>query len=454
MLPFVLCLASIVPAIGAAQTPASDIVVSGYVAAFNAGETPMREFLQAHAHASLDLDTAMERYRRMKADMGSLKLLRIASSEPGMVTAELLAEKGMMATFVLQLTADNPPRLRGMNVKVVMGGPGGDEEEAGPPLPSRDEASALADLESLARKAADSDDFSGAVLVARDGRILWERAAGEADQERKIPNTVATKFNVGSIGKSFTSVAVAQLVAAGRITPRDTVGKFLPDYPNPTVREKVTVQMLLDMRSGIGDFFGPRYEETPKSRLRALEDYLPLFAGSPLLFEPGQGNQYSNGGYVVLGLIIQKASGMNYYDYVQKHIFAVAGMPNTGFYPQSASVPNRANGYTARLGPPRHLNTGTLPERASSAGGVTSTLHDLLNYSQALAAGKLVGADAMKQIGRSVNGLGIAGGAPGLNATLDTDVNGYTIITMSNYDPPAAERLARDLRRVLESVRR
>jgi CubicO group peptidase (beta-lactamase class C family) len=188
---------------------------------------------------------------------------------------------------------------------------------------------------------------------------FWERA-GEADQERKIPNTVTTKFNVGSIGKSCTIVAVAQLVAAGRITPRDTVGKLLPDYPNPTVREKVTVQMLLDMRSGIGDFFGPRYEETPKSRLRALEDYLPLFAGSPLLFEPGQGNQYSNGGYVVLGLIIQKASGMNYYDYVQKHIFAVAGMPNTGFYPQSASVPNRANGYTARSAPAR-LNTGNPP---------------------------------------------------------------------------------------------
>ena len=87
------------------------------------------------------------------------------------------------------------------------------------------------------------------------------------------------------------------------------VSRFLPDYPNAAVREKVTVQMLLEMRSGIGDFFGPRYEETPKSRLRGLEDYVPLFAGAPLLFEPGQGNEYSNGGYVVLGLIIQKASG-------------------------------------------------------------------------------------------------------------------------------------------------
>ena len=145
---------------------------------------------------------------------------------------------------------------------------------------------------------------------------------------------------------------------------------------------------------------------------------------------------------------------MSYYDYVQRHIFDVVRMLDSGFYLQSAAVPKRANGYTARLGPPRRLNTDTLPERASSAGGVYSTLHDLLAYSQALAAGRIVKPDVMRELGRGVAGLGIAGGAPGLNATLDTDLNGYTLIVLANCDPPAAELLAREARRVLESVRR
>jgi CubicO group peptidase (beta-lactamase class C family) len=269
-----------------------------------------------------------------------------------------------------------------------------------------------------------------------------------------VTNVIDSQFNVGSISKSFTAVAVAQLVSAGKLAPSDTVGRFLPRYPNATVRDRVTVQQLLDMQSGIGDIFGPRYEQTPKASLRTLADYLPLFADQPLLFEPGKGRQYSNGGFIVLGLIIEKVSGQPYDEYVRTHVFEPAGMQATGFPPVSEPAPKRAQGYTTRLGPTRRDNRPTLPERGSSAGGAYATAPDLARYATALAAGTLVAPDAMRRIGRQVRGMGIAGGAPGLNATLDDDVNGYTVVVMSNYDPPTAERIARAIRGVLSSVRR
>jgi CubicO group peptidase (beta-lactamase class C family) len=435
----------------ATVAPTPDALVADYVAAFNAGEAAMRQFFEKYADQATPVDARIARYRSMKTDLGTLKIRRLASTDPTAITVETVDQRGTVTTLVFQLTADDRHRLRAIQVRI--GGPGGDDQ-AGPPLSARDEKTALGDVAAFFTKAASADQFSGTGLVARGGKVLWERAVGQADKDKKIPNTIDTKFNIGSIGKSFTVVAIAQLVAAGKIAPEDTVGKFLPAYPNAAVREKVTVQQLLDMRSGIGDFFGTRYQSTPKSQVRSLQDYLPLFASDPLLFEPGQGQQYSNGGYVVLGLIIEQASGMSYYDYVQKRIFDVAAMANTGLYPEDARVSTRATGYTLSFGAPRRANTETLPGRASSAGGACSTLHDLLRYEQSLAAGKLVAPDAMRRIGRPTSGMGIAGGAPGLNAALDTDVNGYTVIVLANYDPPAAERLSAEIRRVLNSVKR
>jgi len=205
--------------------------------------------------------------------------------------------------------------------------------------------------------------------------------------------------------------------------------------------EKVTIRHLLSMTSGIGDFFGARYEATPKDKIRSLRDYLPLFADRPLEFEPGTNNRYSNGGYVVLGLIIEKASGRDYYDYVRESIFKPCGMGDTDSYPRDAGVPNLALGYTRREGAQGWtLNHATLPGRGSSAGGGYSTTEDLLRYVRALREGKIVLPD-------SASGLGIAGGAPGLNASLDWDPrSGDVVIVLTNLDPPAAVRTSRQIR--------
>ena len=253
-----------------------------------------------------------------------------------------------------------------------------------------------------------------------------------------MPNNLETKFNLGSINKAFTRIAIEQLAHEGKLSLDDKLGKFLPDYPNREAAEKVTVHQLLTMTSGIGDFFGDRYMAADRSKIRSLADYLPLFADKPLLFPPGTQNRYSNGGYIVLGLIVEKLSGQSYYDYVKQHIYQPAGMKDSDWYALDEPTPNRAVGYTKEGEGPRHSNHSTLPARGSSAGGGYSTAPDLLRFANALAAHKL---------GDSNAGLGIAGGSPGVNAALESNPQtGNTIIVLSNFDPPTADATARQIR--------
>ena len=130
-----------------------------------------------------------------------------------------------------------------------------------PPL-SQDELLALVRAAMDERSRADS--FSGVVLLARGAEVVLQEASGLASQEFAAPNQVGTRFNLGSINKIFTRVAIGQLVEKGKLTLEDTIGKFLPDYPNRDAAEKVTVRQLLDMTSGIGDFFGEKYRGDPQ----------------------------------------------------------------------------------------------------------------------------------------------------------------------------------------------
>jgi CubicO group peptidase (beta-lactamase class C family) len=313
-----------------------------------------------------------------------------------------------------------------------------------------------------------ADRFSGTVLVAKNGVPIFQRAAGLANVEKRIPNQIDTKFNLGSDNKLFTQIAIGQLIEGGKVRFDDTIGKFLPDYPNKEAAHKVTVRQLLTMRSGIGDFFGPKFDATPKERIRTTKDYLALFADQPLEFEPGSRQQYSNGGYIVLGAIIEKASGQDYYDYVREHIYRPAGMANTDSYDRDSVVSNRATGYTRDDGRgegPRRLNRETLPGRGSSAGGGYSTALDLLKFSIAVHANKLLGPkyttwfvtrqepDQAEGPASGQRTFGWLGGSPGVNAALMSNATtGYTLIVLSNYDPPSAEEVASEIRELLRRI--
>jgi CubicO group peptidase (beta-lactamase class C family) len=304
------------------------------------------------------------------------------------------------------------------------------------------------------------------VLLARDGVPIYEFTTGLADRDLRTSNHVGTKFNLGSVDKYFTRIAIRQLEQAGKLSVTDTVGKHIPDYPNMEVRTKVTIQQLLAMRSGVGDFDSDNYRtyRAALPRLRSIDDYLALFATDSLHFAPGTNYEYSNGGYVILGKIIERASGELYYDYVRRHIFDPAGMLNSGYFTRDERVTDLAVGYTADpivagdtttdAAPltVRRANTALLAYRGSSAGGGYSTAEDLLKLSRALFAHRLLNAaftDSLMRFRKTGPGEfdwdGWLGGSEGINALFYMHSTGHTLIVLSNYDPPSANVYRRKL---------
>jgi D-alanyl-D-alanine carboxypeptidase len=291
-----------------------------------------------------------------------------------------------------------------------------------------------ATLDSLAKR----DEFSGVVLLAKRGVPVFEQAYGFADRESKRPSDVETAFNIGSITKLFTATAIRQLSAEGKLHLDSALATYWPDYPNAEVARRVTIRQILQHRSGIGgDIFAAPTGKT-RHDLRHNNDFLQLFASRPLDFEPGSQQRYSNAGYVALGALIERLSGKDYYAHVRERIYAPAGMRRSGAWPPDSLPPNTALGYTRRDGA-LERNTALLPGRGSAAGGGYSTAHDLMRLVQALREGKIADGPAA--------GIGIAGGAPGLNAAVEGDLpGGYDLIVLANLDPPAAMRVARMVR--------
>jgi CubicO group peptidase (beta-lactamase class C family) len=327
------------------------------------------------------------------------------------------------------------------------------------------QAGALKALAARADRLTGEDEFSGAVLIAKDGRVLFSRAYGLADRDRRIPNTVRTRFRIGSMNKMFTAVAILQLVEAGKIKLTAPLDTYLPGYPNRDVATKVTIHHLLTHTGGTGDIFGPDFD-AHRTQLRALADYVKLYGERGLEFEPGSRWAYSNYGFILLGVVIEKVAGQSYYDYVQAHIHAPAGMTGSGSLPEHRPLPNRSIGYTKPPGATAWApNTDTLPYRGTSAGGGYSTIGDLARFAHALLTHELLSPDSTKRLitgkvntgpgvkyaygfedARDANGhgwVGHGGGAPGMNGDLKIyPKSGYAVAVLANIDPPAAQRIS------------
>ncbi|HEX7285499.1 MAG TPA: serine hydrolase domain-containing protein, partial [Candidatus Angelobacter sp.] len=417
LLVFVASAFAVLPVLLRGQTPSLEIpatpagkLLSQWLEAYNSGDRDkMLKFQDEHLPAVPE-DRREQRLKRMmnfREQTGGLTVEKVESSTPDRITG-IVKEKNSAnrATFVVETDSGNPARVGNMNFQLIGPPPSAAAAEAGhpaePPPAKKTVPELTADVDARLAKLTAEDQFSGAVLIAKDGKILWQKAYGLANRETKTPNTVETQFRLGSMNKMFTSVAIAQLVQQGKLKYSDTLAKVLPDYPNQETAKKITVEQLLTHTSGLGDFFGAEFRKK-KDSLHELKDYLPLFANEPLKFEPGQGWAYSNAGFLVLGLIVEKLSGQSYYDYVQKHIYDAAGMKNSGSPPPTVKVANLSTGYT-RSGPdgdddgPLHPNIATLPWRASSAGGGNSSLGDLLKFHQALRNNKLVNAELTRTI--------------------------------------------------------
>lgn len=311
----------------------------------------------------------------------------------------------------------------------------------------------IAAIDRFIRARADVDSFSGAVLVARNGVPVLRAGYGLADRDKRLPVTPETKFNLGSIDKLITRIAIWQLVAAGKLQLDVPIGNYLPDYPNRQVRDSVTARQLYQMRSGVGDFFNDEFRRR-HAQIKTVDDYLSLFARDSLRFPPGTGMFYSNGGYIILGKLIEKLSGQDYYDYVVANITGPTGMRDTRHYLLEERVPNRAIGYTAMRGP-LAPNTESLAGRGSPAGGGYSTVDDFLKLDAALRAGTLLRgtfADSILPAGFRDGGadpVNYGGGGPGTNTQYAAFPDGWTVVVFANGDPPVATTVAQGIARAL-----
>ena len=429
-----------------------------YFSAFNSNnENEMRTYLEQNIAPSTlkerPIEERMAVYRQLKSDLETLEPVKILKESTDAIKLVARSSKESWLELVFEFEKSAPYKLLSIRIMRLDEPP----DLIAPTTPIT-EAEMLKELENFMEGISLEDEFSGVVLLAKGEKPIFRKAYGLASKEYNIPNRVDTRFNLGSINKFITRIAIEQLEGKGELRFEDPIKKHLPDYPNKEAVDKVTIRHLLDMTSGIGDFFGERYQSTPKDRIRTLTDYLLLFGDEPLLFEPGTNRQYSNGGYIVLGLIIEKVSGQTYFDYVRDHIYKIAGMGNTAHLEADVPAENVASGYTNNWdendhpGEPRRNNIYTRPARGSSAGGGYSTVDDLLKLVVSLKKNELSATKTSEEINQ--HSIAIAGGAPGINAIVETDPEtGYVIIVLSNYDPPVVDKVARKINSFLRRLK-
>jgi CubicO group peptidase (beta-lactamase class C family) len=437
---------------GIPSTPAGK-VLSGYLEALNSGaKDKLERFIKAHRP---DRPDALDRMLDLRWNTGGFDVYSVEASETLSIKAVLHEREGSGTYNRMSVTVSDgePAVITRITLELI-------PPPAGAPVPERlTEWAAVAAWEAEIDRAAASGKFSGVWLWARNGRVITSGARGKADRERGIENTLQTRFRIGSMNKMFTAVATLQLAERGKLSLEDSVGKILPDYPNTNVASKVKVRHLLSHTGGTGDIFGGEFE-AHRLELRTLGDYVKLYGRRDLEFEPGTKWEYSNYGFLLLGVLIERLSGKSYYDFVAENIYHPAGMTNSGSEPESVEVANRSKGYM-RDQFALVSNEPTLPWRGTSAGGGYTTAGDLMLFADALRSNQLLKAETLAeatraqfttggygfgfQVGRpgeEPRSYGHGGGAPGMNGTLRMyPESGQIVVVLCNLDPPSASRL-------------
>ncbi len=435
------------------DTSAGRAWLDKFLAAFNSSSPgALRAFVEKHIPSLVERLPQLEGTRDAT---GGFDLVRIAKEEPGVIEGLVKEKLGdNYASFNLTYEGETIQKARLLRIARPA-------DIAGPARMSWEDLARA--LDQRIQEDARADRFAGAILIARNGKVLYKNAAGLADRDRKIANTLDTRFRIGSMNKMFTATAALQLVSNGKLDLAGNVGKYLPEYPNRDLATKVTVRHLLTHTGGTGDIFGPEFDKH-RLELKTLTDYVKLYGARGLEFEPGARWNYSNYGFLLLGSIIEAVSGMSYYEYVRKNIFEPAGMRASASEPEDVEVAHRSKGYMRKDGT-WVSNTPTLPYRGTSAGGGYSTVEDLSAFAAGLTSGKILDPALVKQatskqadapIGPNAgygfgmiieNGenpnFGHGGGAPGMNGELKIyPKSGVVVSVLANLDPPAASRLA------------
>jgi CubicO group peptidase (beta-lactamase class C family) len=303
--------------------------------------------------------------------------------------------------------------------------------------------------------------FYGVVSIAQGGKIIYTGGYGMANIELNVPNTPKMKFQIGSITKQFTAAAIMQLAERGLLNVNDPISKYLPDYPKPN-GEKITIRHLLTHTSGTPNYTDISSVWMRRSLLIAIPELLATFSSLPLEFEPGTQFKYSNSGYTLLGVIIEKVSGEAYDKYLQKHIFEPLEMKNSGYDNRRTVIMNRAAGYTVDTAG-NFINAAYCDmTTVFSAGALYSTVGDMLIWDQALYTEKVLSKKSLVEMftGNLSNyGYGFLidtvfgrkhiwhnGGIDGFHATFERWVeDSLCVAVLSNNETGGAEMIAHNL---------
>ncbi len=358
--------------------------------------------------------------------------------------------------IMLAVESNAPHRIASLNFAPAR--PPSDLPDAGKKLT---QSELVNELKSYLDKIVAGDVFSGTVLLARNGQVLFKGAYGQANKDFDAPNKIDTKFNLGSMNKMFTAVAVAQLVERGKLSFDDPISKYLSsDWLPRDVADKITIRHLLTHTSGLGSYFNEQFMDSSRARFRTVDDYKPLVAEEKPAFEPGTKWAYSNTGFLLLGAVIEKVSGQSYFDYVRDNVYKPAGMTHSDCYELDHVNLNLAVGYSKMTGDSgTHFENNVFRHviKGGPAGGGYSTVEDLFRFAEALRANKLVKKETAELIwtptpqsqgdgpgygfGFGVSGepgnrvVGHNGGFPGISALLDIHLDkGFTVAVLSNYD--------------------
>ncbi|MCB0182926.1 MAG: beta-lactamase family protein, partial [Caldilineaceae bacterium] len=244
------------------------------------------------------------------------------------------------------------------------------------------------------------DDGPGAaVLVLRDGEIILRRGYGLANVELSVPMAPEMVFRLGSVAKQFTAMAILMLVEEGKLALDDDITAYLPDYP--TQGQTITIEHLLTHTGGVKDLeFLPARLAVERNDL-SVEELIALFKDEPLDFAPGTAWSYSNSGYILLGAIIEQASGMSYADFVQQRIFTPLGMIHSYYDDPTQLMPGRVAGYT-QTGD-GYANAAYMSmTQPYAAGALASSVDDLAKWDAALYTSKLVKQSTLRRMFKSV----------------------------------------------------
>jgi CubicO group peptidase (beta-lactamase class C family) len=437
-------------------------VAKEFEAAFNGGWSEMDRFEQRRWVRPLlrPSDERHGRYLARQRSMGTIRLHRVELEGDQMVALAQTEFGDWLKCFLV--FGDGGHRL--LDVRWLQAE--APESVQGP----RNEQDYISDLDGFLARFAERGGFAGAVLVARRGEVIFEKAYGEARRDPSTPNHVTTRFNIASVDKLFTATLVFELIEERKLALDGEVCHYLPSYPLKDACP-ITIDQLLSHTSGLGDVVNPRLIRS-LDRFKTPQDYIDTFGRDPLTFEPGESWAYSNFGYAVLGRIVEAIEGKPFAEVVTQRVYERAGMKDSMRLPYAANGSDVAVPYAFALpdgrgkleyGPERDARR-FLPSPAPFCCSFT-TVRDLYNFSQALLAGRLVsqrslelmvktnrtnggdrvghyGYGVMTDLIHEVPYFGHDGGVWGVNAVFRMTPEHDVVVVLSNVSPGGAQRAA------------